>query len=99
MGRKSIIDLLVICKSTIYLTEDKNIQQRLLDNGRVCVENYKELLQTIYTLIQNPSNDIKQRLLNYSRTIMKSTQELIQCAEQLKGTLNINESLTLLICL
>ncbi|CAF4681847.1 unnamed protein product [Rotaria sp. Silwood1] len=85
-GRKSIIDLLIICKSTIYLTDDKNLQQRTLDNGRICVQNYKELLETIQILIQNPSNEIKQKLLNYSRIIMQSTQELVQCAEKFKGT-------------
>ncbi|CAF3354839.1 unnamed protein product [Rotaria socialis] len=86
MGRKSITDLLVICKSTACLTDDKNLQKCILDNGRTCVENYKELLETIHMLIHNPSNETKQRLLNYSRTIMQSTQELVRCAQQLKGT-------------
>jgi talin len=86
LARKSMVDLLKICKSCVYLTDDKNLQQRLVDNGRICVKTYKELLETIHILIQKPSNEIKQKLINYSRIIAQSIQELVQCAEQLKGT-------------
>ena len=61
------------------------LQQHLLDNGRLCIKTYKELLETMHILIQNPSNEMKQKLLHYSRTIAQSTQELIQCVEQFKG--------------
>jgi hypothetical protein len=61
------------------------LQQRILDNGRICVKSYKELLEIIHILIQKPSNEIKQKLLHYSRIITQSIQELVQCAEQLKG--------------
>ncbi|CAF4308526.1 unnamed protein product, partial [Adineta steineri] len=85
-GRKSISNLLVVCKSSISLTDDRHLQQRTLDNGRICVKTYKELLEAIHILIQKPSHEVKQKLLNYSRIIAQSTQELVQCAEQLKGT-------------
>jgi hypothetical protein len=74
-----------ICKSSAYLTDDKILQQRTFDNGRICVKTYKELLETIHILIQKPSNEMKQKLINYSRIIAQSIQELVQCAEQLKG--------------
>ncbi|CAF1156243.1 unnamed protein product [Adineta steineri] len=84
-GRKSISNLLVVCKSSISLTDDRLLQQRTLDNGRICVKTYRELLEAIHILIQKPSHEVKQKLLNYSRIIAQSTQELVQCAEQLKG--------------
>ena len=89
LGRKSAIDLLAICQSSIYLTDDKILRQRTLDNGRLYVQNYKELLETIHILIQKPSNEIRQKLLNSSRIIAQLTQELIHCAEQLKSKLRI----------
>ncbi|UJR21334.1 hypothetical protein I4U23_024428 [Adineta vaga] len=85
-GRKSISDLLVVCKSSAYAVDDRNLQQRTLDNGRICVQTYKELLETIHVLIQKPSNEIRQKLLQYSRIIAQSTHELVQFAAQLKGT-------------
>ncbi len=84
-ARKSISDLLNVCKLSAYLTDDKILQQRILDNGRICIKTYKELLETIHILIQKPSNEIKQKLINYSRIIAQTIQELVQCAEQLKG--------------
>jgi hypothetical protein len=79
---------LFICKSNAYLTDDQILQQHTLDNGRLCIQTYKELLETIHTLIQNPSNELKQKLINFSRIIAQSTQELVRCAEQLKGKKN-----------
>jgi hypothetical protein len=76
------------CKSSIYLTDDRTLQQRAFDNGRICVKNYKELLETIHILIQKPSNESKQKLIGYSRIIAQSIQELVQCAEQLKGKMS-----------
>ncbi len=90
LARKSIPNLLNICKSSAYLTDDKIFQQRLLDNGRICVKNYKELLETIHILIQKPSNEIKQKLVNYSKIISQSIEDIVQCAEQLKGSEFIN---------
>lgn len=75
----------MICKSVAYSTEDQILQQRTLDNGQICAQNYKELLETIHTSIQKSSNDTKQKLMNYSRLIAQSTQELIQCAEKLNS--------------
>ena len=74
-----------VCKSSAYLTDDQTLQQRTLDQGRICVKTYKELLETIHTLIQKPSTETKQKLINYSRTIAQAIQELVQCAEKLKG--------------
>ncbi len=76
------------CKSSIYLTDDRTLQQRAFDNGRICVKNYKELLETLHILIQKPSNESKQKLIGYSRIIAQSIQELVQCAEQLKGKMS-----------
>lgn len=67
------------------LTDDRIFQQRLLDNGRLCVRTYKELLETLHILIQKPSNENKQKLINCSRIIAQTIQELVLCAEQLKG--------------
>ncbi|CAF3470464.1 unnamed protein product [Rotaria socialis] len=85
LGRKSVSDFLFVCKSSAYITDDKILQQRTLDSGRLCIKYYKELLETIHILIQKSSNETKQKLLNYSRMIAQSTQELVQCAKQLKG--------------
>ncbi|CAF4043412.1 unnamed protein product, partial [Rotaria sp. Silwood2] len=85
LGRKTVSDFLLICKSSAYINDDKALQQRTLDSGRLCIKYYKELLETIHILIQKSSNETKQKLLNYSRMIAQSTQELVQCAKQLKG--------------
>ena len=85
LGRKATKDLLTICQSSICLTEDKVLRQKILDNGRLCIKSYKELLETIHALIQKPSNEIKQKLLHHSRAIAQTIQELVQCAQQLKG--------------
>ncbi|CAF1241967.1 unnamed protein product [Rotaria magnacalcarata] len=85
LGRKSVSDFLFVCKSSAYIADDKILQQRTLDSGRLCIKYYKELLETIHILIQKSSNETKQKLLNYSRMIAQSTQELVQCAKQLKG--------------
>jgi len=85
LGRKSASDFLFICKANAYLTDDRSLQQKTLDTGRLCIKYYKELLETIHILIQKPSNETKQQLLNYSRLIAQATQELVQCAKQLKG--------------
>jgi talin len=85
LGRKSASDFLFLCKSSAYITDDKILQQRTLDSGRLCIKYYKELLETIHILIQKPSNETKQKLLNYSRMIAQSTQDIVQCAKQLKG--------------
>ena len=85
LGRKSATDFLFVCKSSAYLTDDRELQQRTLESGRLCIKYYKELLETIHILIQKPSNETKQKLLHYSRMIAQSTQELVQCAKQLKG--------------
>ena len=74
-----------ICKSSAYLTDDQILQQRTLDQGRISVKTYKELLETIHSLTQKPTNEAKQKLINYSRTIAQAIQELVQCAEKLKG--------------
>ncbi|CAF4735686.1 unnamed protein product [Rotaria sp. Silwood1] len=85
LGRKTVSDFLFICKASAYINDDKILQQRTLDSGKLCIKYYKELLETIHILIQKSSNETKQKLLNYSRMIAQSTQELVQCAKQLKG--------------
>ena len=85
-ARKAIVDLLNICKSSVSLTDDQLFQQRLLDNGQLCVKTYRELLETLHILIQKPSNEAKQKLINCSRVIAQTIQELVLCAEQLKGS-------------
>ena len=85
LGRKSASDFLYICKSSAYINDDKELQQRTLESGRLCIKYYKELLETIHILIQKPTNETKQQLLYYSRMIAQSTQEIVQCAKQLKG--------------
>ena len=90
LGRKSATDFLFVCKSSAYISNDKDLQQRTLESGRLCIKYYKELLETVHILIQKPSNETKQKLLNYSRMIAQSTQELVQCAKQLKGIISID---------
>ncbi|CAF0840452.1 unnamed protein product [Didymodactylos carnosus] len=86
MGRKSISDLLFVCKCSAYTTEQQDLRQRTLESGKNCAKHYKELLETIHILIQKPSNEAKQKLLVYLRSVTQSTQDLVHCAEQLKGS-------------
>ncbi|CAF0836753.1 unnamed protein product, partial [Didymodactylos carnosus] len=86
LGRKSISDLLFVCKCSAYTTAQQDLRQRTLDSGKNCAKYYKELLETIHILLQKPSNETKQKLLIYLRSITQSTQDLVHCAEQLKGS-------------
>jgi hypothetical protein len=61
------------------------LQQRTLENGRLCVKSYQELLETVRHLIEKPSNETKQNLVHHSRIIAQAVQELVRCAGQWIG--------------
>lgn len=85
MGRKSISDMLSICKSAAYhCAETPELRDRTLQAGHDVAMNYRELLQAILQISQRPS-DAKHMLPPISRKIAQSVTELVAVAELLKG--------------
>lgn len=85
MGRKSISDMLTICKSAAYnCAETAELRDRTLQAGHDVAINYRELLQAILQ-ISSRSGDAKHTLPAISRKIAQSVTELVAVAELLKG--------------
>ncbi|XP_057321307.1 talin-2 isoform X3 [Microplitis mediator] len=85
MGRKSISDMLVICKSAAYqCAETAELRDRTLQAGHDVAMNYRELLQAILQ-IASRTGDAKHALPLISRKIAQSVTELVAVAELLKG--------------
>ncbi|XP_044590897.1 talin-2 isoform X1 [Cotesia glomerata] len=85
MGRKSISDMLVICKSAAYqCAETPDLRDRTLQAGHDVAMNYRELLQAILQ-IASRTGDAKHALPIISRKIAQSVTELVAVAELLKG--------------
>ncbi|EZA56621.1 talin-1 isoform X2 [Ooceraea biroi] len=86
MGRKSISDMLTICRSAAYsCAETAELRDRTLQAGHDVAINYRELLQAILQ-ISTRSSDAKHTLPAISRKIAQSVTELVAVAELLKGT-------------
>lgn len=84
MGRKSISDMLSICKSAAHnCAETTELCERTLQAGHDVAINYRELLQAILQ-ISSRSGD-KHTLPTISRKIAQSVTELVAVAELLKG--------------
>ncbi|XP_035720068.1 talin-1-like isoform X2 [Vespa mandarinia] len=85
MGRKSISDMLMICKGAAYnCAETAELRDRTLQAGHDVAMNYRELLQAILQ-IASRSGDAKHTLPPISRKIAQSVTELVAVAELLKG--------------
>jgi len=84
MGRKSISDMLTICKGAAHnCAETTELCERTLQAGHDVAINYRELLQAILQ-ISSRSGD-KHTLPAISRKIAQSVTELVAVAELLKG--------------
>ncbi|XP_043281171.1 talin-2 isoform X2 [Venturia canescens] len=85
LGRKSISDMLAICKSAAYnCAETTELRDRTLQAGHDVAMNYRELLQSVLQ-ISSRSSDAKHTLPIISRKIAQSVTELVAVAELLKG--------------
>ncbi|XP_032666456.1 talin-1 isoform X2 [Odontomachus brunneus] len=85
MGRKSISDMLTICKGAAYnCAETAELRDRTLQAGHDVAINYRELLQAILQ-ISSRQGDAKHTLPVISRKIAQSVTELVAVAELLKG--------------
>lgn len=89
MGRKAISDMLSICKGCSMKAETAELRDRTLQAGRDTAIQYRELLQTISSVLrhnqQNSGMDPKQALPQISRNIAQCVTELVSVAEALKG--------------
>lgn len=65
--------------------DSAELQQQVLDSGRLCSIAYKELLEQVGQVIQKQTPDGKQRLLLLSKKVAQSVTELVHAAEILKG--------------
>lgn len=85
MGRKSISDMLIICKGAAHnCAETAELRDRTLQAGHDVAINYRELLQAILQ-ISSRQGDAKHTLPVISRKIAQSVTELVAVAELLKG--------------
>ena len=84
MGRRSITDMLLICKSAIQnCAQTSDMQKRIFEAGYDVATNYRELLDIILQ-ISTKSNECKHLLLPTSRKIAQGVTELVAIAEILK---------------
>lgn len=84
LSRKSISDMLAICKSAAFtLAETEELKRETLSTAHDCAKQYRELLLLI--LQGNGSQDVKQTLPIFSRKIAQSVTELLSIAKRLKG--------------
>lgn len=88
MGRKAILDLLVVVKAAAYSADTIELRRRALEAGRNCAIEYRELLQMIHQVVQRPggSSDMKKHLVGMSRSIAQAVTEIVSSAELLKGS-------------
>ncbi|KAJ8686379.1 hypothetical protein QAD02_022173, partial [Eretmocerus hayati] len=84
MGRKSISDMLLMCRAVVQNVEADDMKDRILRTGHDIAMNYRELLQVILQS-STKSNECKHLLLPVSRKIAQSVTELVAVAEILKG--------------
>lgn len=88
MSRKAIYDLLITSKAAANSAETHELRTRVLEAGRSCAYNYRELLQTVHQIINRgtPGSDARNQLVIMSRTIATSVTEIVSSAELLKGS-------------
>ncbi|KAJ8983101.1 hypothetical protein NQ317_001844 [Molorchus minor] len=85
LARKSISDMLIICKSAAFnLAETQELREETLNAGHDCAKQFRELLLLI--LQGNGSADVKQTLPLISRKIAQSVTEIVSVAKRLKGS-------------
>ncbi|CAH0550425.1 unnamed protein product [Brassicogethes aeneus] len=85
LSRRSISDMLIICKSAAYtLADTHELREETLTAGRVCAEQFRELLIAI--LHNGGTPDVKHILPIISRKIAQSVTELVSVAKRLKGS-------------
>ncbi|KAJ8958588.1 hypothetical protein NQ318_016309 [Aromia moschata] len=85
LARKSISDMLIICKSAAYnLAETVELKEETLNAGHDCAKQFRELL--ILILQGNGSPDVKHTLPIISRKIAQSVTEIVSVAKRLKGS-------------
>ncbi|XP_011503783.1 PREDICTED: talin-1-like [Ceratosolen solmsi marchali] len=85
MGRKSISDMLLICKAVRWnYAKTEDMKERIIKAGQDIAINYRELLQVILQ-ITTKSSECKHLLLPVSRKISQNVTELIAVTEILKG--------------
>lgn len=88
MGRKAIFDVLITSKQAAWSSDSSDLRIRVMEAGRQCAYNYRQLLQVVHQVVQRPSGatlEEKHHLVQMSRTIATSVTEIVSSAEMLKG--------------
>lgn len=87
MSRKAIHDMLSVCRNASEQADSLELKHRIVQCGRECASNYRNLLSMIYDNLCNRTNasDSKQRLMAMSQSIAMSVNELVSLANDLKG--------------
>uniref|UniRef100_A0A914UKX2 Talin 1 n=1 Tax=Plectus sambesii TaxID=2011161 RepID=A0A914UKX2_9BILA len=85
LARKAVFDLLTTAKEAAFSAESPETRYRALDAGRDVAIKVRELLQTLHTVLQNPSQEAKSALIPASRAIAQAVSDLVGFGEILKG--------------
>nr|XP_049697831.1 talin-1 isoform X25 [Helicoverpa armigera] len=85
LGRKTVVDLLVICKGAAYSAESAELQTRTLECGRSAATAYRALLSGVLAACAGDAA-ARQLLPQLSRHVAQTTADIIATADLLKGS-------------
>ncbi|XP_047038268.1 talin-1 isoform X10 [Helicoverpa zea] len=85
LGRKTVVDLLVICKGAAYSAESSELQTRTLECGRAAATAYRALLSGVLAACAGDAA-ARQMLPQLSRHVAQTTADIIATADLLKGS-------------
>ncbi|CAH0698118.1 unnamed protein product [Spodoptera exigua] len=85
LGRKTVVDLLVVCKGAAHAAETEELRTRTLEAGRAAAQAYRALLQGVLAACGGDAA-ARHHLPDLSRHVAHATADIIATAELLKGS-------------
>ncbi|KAJ8706954.1 hypothetical protein PYW08_011088 [Mythimna loreyi] len=85
LGRKTVVDLLLVCKGAAHSAESAELQTRTLEAGRAAAQAYRALLQGVLAACSGDAT-ARHQLPELSRHVAHTTADIIATAELLKGS-------------
>ncbi|XP_022816800.1 talin-1 isoform X8 [Spodoptera litura] len=85
LGRKTVVDLLVVCKGAAHAAETAELRSRTLEAGRAAAAAYRALLGGVLAAAGGDGG-ARHDLPDLSRHVAHATADIIATAELLKGS-------------
>ncbi|XP_050558739.1 talin-1 [Spodoptera frugiperda] len=85
LGRKTVVDLLVVCKGAAHAAETPELRTRTLEAGRAAAAAYRALLGGVLAAAGGDAG-ARHSLPDLSRHVAHTTADIIATAELLKGS-------------